>query len=143
MSDMNANDVRSINRRLFEQIVRFECEASVGTGRYVRCGKPATAVIEWRHQDGDDEQRILCADHAFAEVCYWSMMDWETRVKVAHIEDRELGLSYGGRTATRVRKQVQDTRGTDPIRGSRRTEVSYRHAPCAQRCLVGARTEAR
>jgi hypothetical protein len=85
MSDMNANDVRSINQRLFEQIARFECEASVGTGRYVPCGKPATEVIEWRHQDGDDEQRLLCAEHAFAEVWYWSMMDWDTDVKAAHI----------------------------------------------------------
>ncbi len=108
MNNMNPKDVKSINERLFEQMVRFECEASVGTGRYVRCGKPATEVIEWRHQDGDDEQRILCADHAFAEVWYWSMMDWETCVKVAHIEDWKLGVCYGGRTATRVGSTFRD-----------------------------------
>jgi hypothetical protein len=108
MNDMNANDVRSINQRLFEQMARFECEASVGTGRYIPCGKPATKVIEWRHQDGDRERRVMCDEHAVEQQRFWSEMDWDTGVEVSDIEDWKLGVCYGGRTATRVGSRYRD-----------------------------------
>lgn len=109
MNDMNANDVRSINQRLFEQMARFECECSRGTGKYVPCGKPATKVIEWRHQDGDRERRGMCDEHAVEQQRYWSAMDWDTGVEVSDIEDWDLGVCYGGRTATRVGSRFRDT----------------------------------
>ena len=108
MSDMNTNDVRSINQRSFEQTARFECEASVGTGRYVPCGKPATKVIEWRHQDGDYDRSALCDEHAVAEQRYWSAMDWDTGVEVSVLKIGNLWVRHGGRTATRVGSRYRD-----------------------------------
>jgi len=92
MKDMNANDARSINQQLFKQMARFECEASADARRYVPCGKPATKVIEWRHQDGDIEHRALCNEHAVEQQQFWSEMYWDTRVEVSDIEDWELGV---------------------------------------------------
>ena len=109
MNDTNANDVRSINQRLFEQMARFECEASAGTHRYVPCGKPATKVIEWRQLDGDIEQSALCDEHAVEKQSFWSEMGWDTGVEVSDIEDWNLGVCYGGRTATRVGSRFRDT----------------------------------
>jgi len=107
MNDMKANDPRSINQQLFERGARFECERSAGTGRYVPCGRPATHVIEWRHQDGDREHRLLCTEHAVEQQRFWSEMYWDTRVEVSDIEDWQLGIRYGGRTATRVGSRYQ------------------------------------
>lgn len=108
MNDMNANDVRSINQRLFEQMARFECEASAGTRSYVSCGMPATRVIEWRHQDGDIEHSALCDEHAVEQQQFWSDMDWDTGVEVSDIEDWKLGVCHGGRTVTRVGSKFRD-----------------------------------
>jgi hypothetical protein len=108
MKDMNIKDVKSSNERLLEQMGRFECEASAGTHRYVPCGKPATKVIEWRHQDGDIEHSALCDEHAVAQQRFWSEMDWDTGVEVSDIEDWNLGVCYGGRTATRVGSRYRD-----------------------------------
>jgi hypothetical protein len=108
MKEMNANDARSINQQLFEQMTRFECEASAGTRSYIPCGKPATKVIEWRHQDGDIEHRVLCEEHAVVQQRSWSEMDWDTRVEVSDIEEWQLGIRYAGRTAIRVGSRFRD-----------------------------------
>lgn len=107
MNNLNVRNVRSINQRLFEQMARFECEASAGTRSYVPCGKPATKVIEWRHQDGDREHRLLCTEHAFEKLGYWDTMDWDACAEISDIEDWRLGICYGGRTATRVGSRYQ------------------------------------
>jgi hypothetical protein len=109
MKDMSVKDVKSINHRIFVQMARFECEASAGTHSYVPCGKPATKVIECRHQDGDIEHRALCDEHGVAQQRFWSEMDWDTGVEVSDIEDWKLGVCYGGRTATRVGSRFRDT----------------------------------
>ncbi|MFY9646078.1 MAG: hypothetical protein WAK29_12920 [Terriglobales bacterium] len=108
MKDRSAKDVKGINDRVFEQMTRFECEASAGTRSYVPCGKPATKVIEWRHQDNDCEWRALCQEHALEQQKYWSEMYWDTRVEVSDIEDWKLGVCYGGRTLTRVGSRCRD-----------------------------------
>ena len=109
MKDMNVNDVRSINQRLFEQMARFECECSAGTRSYVPCGKPATKVIEWRHQDGDIEHRAAVRrTRRRATEVSGPTMDWDTGVEVSDIEDWKLGVCYGGRTATRVGSRFRD-----------------------------------
>jgi|SRR5271157_4001185 len=108
MKDMNVKDVKSSNQQLFEQMARFECECSAGTRSYVPCGKPATKVIEWQHQDGDREHRLLCTEHAVEQQRFWSEMYWDTRVEVSDIEDWELGVCYGGRTATHVGSRYRD-----------------------------------
>jgi hypothetical protein len=102
MKDMSVKDVKSINDRVFEQMTRFECEASAGTRSYASCGAAATKVIEWRHQDGDIEHSALCDEHAIEQQRFWSEMDWDTGVEVSDIEDWKFELRYGGRTATRV-----------------------------------------
>ncbi len=108
MKDMNVKDARSINQQLFERRARFECECSTGTRSYVPCGKPATKVIEWRHQDGDIEHRVLCEEHAVVQQRSWSEMDWDTRVEVSDIEEWQLGIRYAGRTAIRVGSRFRD-----------------------------------
>ena len=107
MKDINANDARSINQHLFERMARFECDASADTRTHIPCGKPATKVIEWRHQDGDRERGTLCQEHAPEQQQYWSAMDWDTGVEVSDIEDWQLGICYSGRTVTRVGSRYQ------------------------------------
>lgn len=94
MKDTNRSEVSSINERVFQQMARFECEASKGTSSYVPCGKPATKVVEWRHQDGDRERRALCQKHALKQQKYWSAMDWDTGVEVSNIEAWDLSIRY-------------------------------------------------
>jgi len=108
MKDMNVKDVNSINDGVFEQMARFECEASAGTRTYDPCGKPATRVIEWRQQDGDIEHSALCDEHAVEQQRFWSETVWDTGVQVSDIEDWQLGVSYSGRTVTRVRSRFRD-----------------------------------
>ena len=135
---MNGNNARSINQQLFEQMARFECEASVGMRSYVPCDKPATKVIEWRHQDGDRERRALCEEHAVEEEKYWSGVGWDTCVEVSNIEDWELHISYGDRTATRVGNKVPNAQEnvvklsqTAQRRNSLATIMAY-HRFCCQ-----------
>ncbi len=110
MKDMKANDARSINQQLFEQMARFECETSAGAGTrsYIPCGKPATKVIEWQQQDGDIEHSALCNEHAVEQQRFWADMAWDTGVEVSDIEDWKLGVCYGGRTVTRVGSKYRD-----------------------------------
>jgi hypothetical protein len=108
MRDMSVKDVKIINDRVFEQMTRFECEASAGTRSYAPCGKPAAKVIQWRHQDGDVEHSALCDEHAIEQQRFWSEMDWDTGVEVSDIEDWKLGICYAGRTATRVGSRFRD-----------------------------------
>ena len=108
MNDMSVKDVKSINDRVFEQMTRFECEASAGTHTFVPCGKPATKVIEWRQQDGDIEHRALCDEHAVEQQRFWSEMYWDTGVEVSDIEDWKLGVCYGEGKATRVGSSYPD-----------------------------------
>jgi len=109
MDEINVNDIKRINERAFQRKAEWQCERSAGTGRYVPCGRPATHVIEWRHQDGDRERRILCQEHTVEEQKYWSEMDWDTSVEVSDIEDWRLGVCYRGWTATRVGSRFRDT----------------------------------
>jgi hypothetical protein len=88
---MNMNE---FNKQVFEQAAKWKCEGG--------CDRPATHVIEWRHQGGDRERRILCQEHAVEDQKYWSAMDWDTGVEVSDIEEWELGVSYGGKTVTRA-----------------------------------------
>jgi hypothetical protein len=108
MKDIRIKDVKNINEQLFEQMARCECECSADTGRYFPCSKPATKVIEWRQQDGDREHRLMCTEHAFQELGYWDTMDWDAGAEMSDIEDWKLGVSYGGRTVTRVRTRFRD-----------------------------------
>lgn len=103
---MNALNVKENNERVFQQMARWECECSANNSTYAGCGKRATHVIEWRHQDGDRERRILCQEHAVDQEKYWSAMDWHTGVEVSDIEGWVLNVRYGGKTATRVGKGV-------------------------------------
>jgi hypothetical protein len=107
MNDMNAKKVTSISNRVFEQMARFECEASAGTHSWVPCGKPATKVIEWRHQVGDREHRLLCDEHVVEQQRFWSKMDWDTS-EVSDIEDWNLGVCYGEVTSARVGSRYRD-----------------------------------
>ena len=84
---LNVNDARSINQQLFEQMARFECEASAATCSNAPCGKPAMKVIGWRQQDGDIVHRALCDQHAVEQQRFWSEMNWDTCVVVSDIED--------------------------------------------------------
>ena len=83
-----------ISKQLFERTAEWKC-ARV-------CDRPATHVIEWQHQDGDLERRILCQEHAVEDQKYWSAMDWHTCVEVSDIEEWELSVSSGGKMVTRV-----------------------------------------
>jgi hypothetical protein len=82
------------NKQMFEQAAKWECARG--------CGRPATHVIEWRHQDGDRERRILCQEHALEDQKYWSAMSWDTGVAVSDIEEWELSVSYRSKTVTRL-----------------------------------------
>jgi hypothetical protein len=108
MKDMDVKEVKSINQQLFEQMARFECEASAGQRTYIPCSKPATKVIEWRQQEGDREHSALCDEHAVKQQRFWSEMDWDTGVEVSDIEDWKLGVRYGRRTVTRVGSRYRD-----------------------------------
>lgn len=50
---MKEKDVEDSNKQLFEEKAKWQCEHGVGKGKYIPCGKSATRVVEWRHQDGD------------------------------------------------------------------------------------------
>jgi hypothetical protein len=108
MKDMNVKDVKSSNEQLAEQLARFECECSAGTGRYFPCGRRATEVIEFRNQNGDREHRLLCKEHVFEELAYWDTRDWNAGAEISDIEDWKLGVRYGGRTVTRVGSRYRD-----------------------------------
>lgn len=108
MKDKSVIDVRSINDRMFDQLARFECEASAGTRSYVPCGRPATKVIEWRQQDGDVEHSALCDEHAVEQQRFWSEMAWDTGVQVSDVGDWKLGVCYGERMVTRVGSRFRD-----------------------------------
>jgi hypothetical protein len=108
MKDMSVKDVKSINDRVFEQMTRFECEASAGTRSYVPCGKLATKVIEWRQQDGEIEHRALCEEHAVEQRSSGPRWIGDTGVEVSDIEDWKLSVCYGGVTATRVGSRYPD-----------------------------------
>jgi hypothetical protein len=108
MDKMNANRPKA-NDEQFEWRTNWECERSAADDKYVPCGKPAAHVVEWRHQDGDRERRLLCREHAQAEENYWSAMDWDTGVDVSDVEDWILMVGFGGKTATRIGKNVPVT----------------------------------
>jgi hypothetical protein len=84
-----------VDEKLFQKMAKWKCE-------HTGCDRPATQVIEWRHQDGDRERRILCQEYAVEDQKYWSATDWHTCVEVSDIEEWELSVSNGGRTVTRV-----------------------------------------
>jgi hypothetical protein len=109
MNNTRVRDLKSISDRVFDQLARFECECSAGTGRYFPCSKPATKVIEWRHQDGDRERGALCQEHALEQQQYWSAMDWDTGVEISDIEEWQLGICFCGRSGTRVGSRFRDT----------------------------------
>jgi hypothetical protein len=67
-------------------MAKWKCE-------HTGCDRPATHVIEWRHQDGDRESRILCKEHTVEDQKYWSAMYWDAGVKVSDIEEWELSVS--------------------------------------------------
>jgi len=104
---MNPKEMMNINKKLFERMARFECGASAGTHTFVPCGKPATKVIEWQHQDGDREHRLLCTEHAVEQKRFWSEMAWDTGVEVSDIEDWQLTIRYAGRAVSRVGSRHQ------------------------------------
>jgi len=89
------------NNQLSQQGAEWKCKRG--------CDRPATHVIEWRHQDGDRESRILCKEHADEDQRYWSAMDWDPSVVVSDIEEWELSVSYGGKTVARVGNQFHQS----------------------------------
>ena len=93
--------MNEFNKQVFEQAAKWKC----GHG----CERPATHVIEWRHQDGDRERRAVCQEHALEDQKYWSAMSWDTGVEVSDIEEWELSVSYGGKTVTRVGNQFHQS----------------------------------
>ena len=95
---MNVNE---INKQLSTHGAEWKCERG--------CNRPATHVIEWRHQDGGRESRILCQEHTVEDQKYWSAMYWDAGVRVFDIEEWELSVSYGGKTVTRVGNQFHQT----------------------------------
>ncbi len=90
-----------INKQLFERTAEWKCERG--------CDRPATRVLEWRHQDGDRESRTLCKEHTVEDQRYWSAMHWDGGVKVSDIEEWELSVCYGGETVTRVGNQFRQS----------------------------------
>jgi len=90
----NKMNVNEINKQLSQQGAEWKCERG--------CDRPATHVIEWRHQDGDRERRILCKAHAIEDQKNWSTMHWDADVEVSNIEEWELSVSCGGKTVSRI-----------------------------------------
>ncbi len=71
--------MNEFNKQVFEQAAKWKCARG--------CDRPTTHVIEWRHQDGDHERRILCPEHAVEDQKYWSAMYWDTGIEVSDIEE--------------------------------------------------------
>ncbi len=98
---------------LFQQMAKWECERNIAEDKYVPCGKPATHVIEWRHQDGDCERRILCRSHAIAEARYSHAMDYNASVHVSDIEKWKITVVSAGRVAWRIGRAYYAALGED------------------------------
>ena len=77
------------NTQVSEQAAKRKCARG--------CDRPATHVIEWRHQDGDRERRVLCQEHAVEDQKYWSAMEWDAGVEVSRVDDWDIALQYGSR----------------------------------------------
>lgn len=61
MKDVNnTNKDRNINQKT--RTFRFECQCSKSIRRYVRCGKPATHIVQGQDEDGLHHM-LLCRKH--------------------------------------------------------------------------------
>jgi hypothetical protein len=96
--------VNQSNEKLFRQLAEWKCE-------HTGCALPAARVIEWRHQDGDGERRILCKEHGVEDQEYWSAMDWDAGVAVSDIEEWQLSVSYCGKALTRAGNRFNQSAG--------------------------------
>jgi len=115
--------MNEFNKQVFEQAAKWKC----GHG----CDRPATDVIEWRHQDGNRERRAVCQEHAVEDQKYWSAMSWDPGVEVSDSEEWEraqLVCAYA-RSSTQGRERKSErsiSHSTEQNSSRRRAETRER-----------------